>query len=180
MSLLADVPIPWQALSYLRDGNERQRSALQALQSLGVLDALRDYTPVLVGTLPIAVDVADSDLDIVCEAPDLDTFEWQVTAAFGACAGFRVKRKLVKGVESVIASFVHAGFPIELFGQPRPVTQQDAYRHMVVEARLLESGGEEAREEIRRLKSGGLKTEPAFARYFGLEGDPYEALLRLY
>jgi hypothetical protein len=164
----------------LRDGNERQRSAFQALQSLGVFSVLRDHTPVLVGTLPIAVDVADSDLDIVCEARDLDGFERQVTAAFGACEGFRIKRKLIKGVESVIASFVHAGFPIELFGQQRPVTEQDAYRHMVVEARLLESAGEAARREIRRLKRAGLKTEPAFARYFGLEGDPYEALLRLY
>jgi len=173
------VPIPWQDPAYLRDGNERQRSALQALQSLGIFSVLCDYTPVLVGTLPIAVDVEDSDLDIVCEARDLDGFERQVTAAFGACEGFHVKRKLVKGVPSVIASFVHAGFPIELFGQPRAVTDQDAYRHMVVEARLLESSGEEARQEIRRLKRAGMKTEPAFARYFGLKGDPYEALLRL-
>jgi hypothetical protein len=50
---------------------------------------------------------------------------------------------------------------------------------MVVEARLLVIGGEEARREIRRLKRCGLKTEPAFARYFQLAGDPFEVLLEL-
>jgi hypothetical protein len=38
----------------------------------------------------------------------------------------------------------------------------------------------EAHREIRRLRRAGLKAEPAFARYFGLEGDPYEALLALH
>jgi hypothetical protein len=50
---------------------------------------------------------------------------------------------------------------------------------MVVEARLLSIGGEEARREIRYLKRCGLKTEPAFARYFRLAGDPFEVLLEL-
>ncbi|MFQ5796001.1 MAG: DUF4269 domain-containing protein, partial [Candidatus Bipolaricaulia bacterium] len=56
---------------------------------------------------------------------------------------------------------------------------QNAYRHMAVEARLLAIGGEQARQEIRRLKRTGLKTEPAFACYFNLEGDPYQVLLQL-
>ena len=50
---------------------------------------------------------------------------------------------------------------------------------MVVEARLLELGGDPARQAIRRLKQSGLKTEPAFARYFQLEGDAYQVDLRL-
>jgi hypothetical protein len=70
-------------------------------------------------------------------------------------------------------------FPIQVFGQPRPVIEQNAYRHMVVEGRLLAIGGEKARQEIQRLKRNGLKTEPAFARYFNLQGDPYEVLLQL-
>lgn len=50
---------------------------------------------------------------------------------------------------------------------------------MDVEARLLAIGGEEARQEIQRLKLMGLKTEPAFARYLNLKNDPYVELLRL-
>lgn len=173
------MQIPWQDVSYLLNGNERQRRAYRALHSLGVLHTLQDYAPVLVGTIPIDVDVETSDLDIVCEAHELIVFEQRVVSAFGKRDDFRINGKLIKGVPSVVASFAHAGFPIEIFGQPRPVMEQHAYRHMVVEARLLAIGGEEARREIRRLKRAGWKTEPAFAHYFGLKGDPYEVLLQL-
>jgi Domain of unknown function (DUF4269) len=50
---------------------------------------------------------------------------------------------------------------------------------MIVEARLLEMGGQDARRAIRQMKNAGLKTEPAFACYFKIKGDPYEALLEL-
>ena len=35
------------------------------------------------------------------------------------------------------------------------------------------------RTHIRRLQEDGLKTEPAFARYFALAGEPYAAVLAL-
>ncbi|HRF37192.1 MAG TPA: DUF4269 domain-containing protein, partial [Saprospiraceae bacterium] len=56
---------------------------------------------------------------------------------------------------------------------------QNAYRHLLIEARLLEERGPEFRQQIIELKQQGVKTEPAFARLLGLEGDAYEALLRL-
>jgi hypothetical protein len=171
--------IPWQDIAYLGDGNERQRAAYGALESLGVMHILGAFSPVLVGTIPIGIDVQTSDLDIVCEAQDLVAFERRVIEAFGQGEGFRVRRKWIKGVPSVVANLRHGGFEVEIFGQPQPVAEQHAYRHMVVEARLLAIGGEEARREIRRLKASGLKTEPAFARYFGLAGDPFEVLLEL-
>ncbi|MNU07861.1 hypothetical protein D3C72_2536480 [compost metagenome] len=51
---------------------------------------------------------------------------------------------------------------------------------MIVEARLLTLLGNEGREEVRKLKLAGLKTEPAFGQVLKLAGDPYEALLALY
>ena len=169
----------WQDISYLREGNARQQAAYRALESLGIMRILRAYSPLLVGTIPIGIDVQTSDLDVVCEARDLVAFERRVSEAFGQRVGFRIRRKSIKGVPSVVANLLHRGFEVEIFGQPQPVTEQHAYRHMVVEARLLAIGGEEARREIRRLKGAGLKTEPAFARYFGLTEDPFEALLEL-
>ncbi len=50
---------------------------------------------------------------------------------------------------------------------------------MVVEDRILRLGGERTREEIVILKKSGLKTEPAFARYLGIYGNPYDELLKL-
>jgi hypothetical protein len=171
--------INFQNPAYLTRGNARQRRAYRALQSLDIFRVLRAYTPILAGTIPLEIDICGSDLDIICEVRDLDAFTRAVTDTFGARPGFCIKREIIKGVESVIANFDHAGFPIEVFGQPKLVTEQNAYRHLVVEAWLLKIGGERARHAIRKLKRAGLKTEPAFARYFNLQGDPYEEVLRL-
>lgn len=173
------MPPDWRNITYLARGNSRQRKAYAALRALGIFDLLRAYDAVLVGTVPIDLDIETSDLDIICAVYDSAAFERAVTAAFGSCERFRVERKTVEGVARVVADFFYAGFAIQMFGQPRAVEDQNGYRHMVVEARLLEIGGDTARDGIRRLKRAGLKTEPAFARYFGLEGDPYVALLEL-
>jgi len=85
----------------------------------------------------------------------------------------------------LLSTFAYAGFPIEIFGQPRPTREQHAYLHMLAEARLLETarrldhGADRARDAIRCMKQAGIKTEPAFGRYFKLPGDPYQTLLQL-
>lgn len=50
---------------------------------------------------------------------------------------------------------------------------------MIVERRLLALDEISAVESIRTLKREGLKTEPAFARFYKLSGNPYEVLYRL-
>ena len=172
--------IDFRDIAYLRDGNARQRAAYQALDELGVIERLADYGPVLAGTVPLNVDVAGSDLDILCEVHDFARFEADLAAAFGHCEGFRVTapRRRMGGV-SMTASFDHGGFTIEPFGQPLPAERQSAYRHMVIEARLLALGGAALRRRIVALKRSGVKTEPAFAQCLGLDGDPYLALLDL-
>jgi hypothetical protein len=123
--------------------------------------------------------VAGSDLDIACEVADLDAFAHRAEGVFVRLLGFCIVRTMVKEVPSLVVRFAHCGFAVELFGQPRPVEAQSAYRHLLVEARLLALDGPQARIAIRRLKQNGLKTEPAFARYFNLRGDPYEVLYHL-
>ncbi|MDQ3930916.1 MAG: DUF4269 domain-containing protein [Chloroflexota bacterium] len=169
----------WHDLTYLVLGSEVQRWAAAVLQNLGIFSTLAEYKPVLAGTIPLDIAVDSSDLDITCEVYDLEQFAELLSASYAHLSGFRIRQKGVRGVMSVVASFEFEGLPVDVFGQPQPVSEQYAYRHMDVEARLLEMGGPEAREEIRRLKREGLKTEPAFAHYFNLPGDPYEVLLSL-
>jgi len=170
----------FRGIAYLRGGNARQGAAYQTLGALRVIERLADYGPVLAGTVPLGIDVAGSDLDILCEVHDFARFEADLAAGFGHCAGFRVTapRRRFGGV-SMTASFDHGGFIIEPFGQSLPAERQSAYRHMVVEARLLALGGAAFRRRIVALKRSGVKTEPAFAQCLGLDGDAYLALLDL-
>ena len=43
----------------------------------------------------------------------------------------------MKGTESIKVNFEFEGFEFELFAQPKPVRNQNAYRHMIVEHMLL-------------------------------------------
>lgn len=170
----------WRDLSYLLEGPEAQRRAYAALDEASVIAALDGFDPVLVGTVPLGVDVAGSDLDVLCRAPDLARFAELLEDAFGAFEGYGLERKAIRGVPTVIASFRCRDVPIEIFGQATPVEAQWGYRHLLVEARLLALGGDALREEVRARKRAGAKTEPAFAAALGLpDEDPYRALYAL-
>ncbi|MGG4453827.1 DUF4269 domain-containing protein [Brevibacillus porteri] len=170
----------WHALSYLGRGTMRQKAAWEAIQQTHIMEVLSDYHPVLAGTIPLDIDVKQSDLDIICESHDLEQFEQAARTAFGCLPGFEVTHLDVKSIPTCVISFFTADFWFELFAQPVAVEKQNAYRHMDIEARLLDIGGLDAYQHIRALKQSGIKTEPAFARYFQIPGDdPYEALLQL-
>lgn len=173
-------PERWDAIDYLARGTPRQQAAYRALESAGVMRHLAPWRPVLAGTIPLGIDVEGSDLDILCDVRNFGPFRERLREAFGHLEAFSVNEKEVGGLPAMIARFQAPPFLVEVFAQPRPVLEQNGYRHMVVEARLLALAGPEAAEAIRRLKADGLKTEPAFAHYFGLTGDPYAALLALY
>jgi hypothetical protein len=142
------------------------------------MEALAPFDPRLVGTPPLGIAIPDSDLDIVCEAPDADAFARALTDAFGALPGFILHRRADLG--AVIGRFVAHGWAFEIFGQPLPIAHQHGWRHYLVERRLLALGGEPFHNAIIALRNRGLKTEPAFARLLRLaESDPYAALLDL-
>jgi len=169
----------WRDLTYLLHGTAIQQAAYQALEALRVFALLSPFDPMLAGTIPLDIDIPGSDLDIVCCAADVDAFAQHLHDTFGQCDTFGLQHTIIDGLPTVIGQFTSQGFPIEIFGQPRPVTEQNAVRHMIVEERLLRHGGAEVRRQIRHLKSQGLKTEPAFAVVFRLPGNPYQTLLQL-
>ena len=167
------------SISDLEFGTSVQRRAFAALAEAKVFDHLADFRPVLAGTIPLGVDVAGSDLDVICEASDLIHFDRVAMLAFGNRPGFVAKTKIVRGIQTRVVRFAIEGFVVELFAQVTPVEAQYAVMHLRIERRLLALGGEPARAAIQRLKCDGVKTEPAFAAYFGIEGDPYDALAAL-
>ncbi len=164
-------------ISYLQSGNEKQVKAYQVLTNHHVLEKLAAYHPILVGTFPINIDIEGSDLDIICEVPDQNEFINTLKSLFGKEKEFKISESAK--FEAIKANFIIGGFEIELFGQNMPTTQQNAYRHMLIEHKLLLERGETFRHEIIALKKQGYKTEPAFAKLLGIEGNAYEELLKL-
>src|SRR5215468_200632 len=168
----------WRDLSYLQDGTARQRAAYDCLRKLDVMAILKEFHPTLVSTVCIDIDVETSDLDVICQFDDPWTFAECLRTTYESYPHF-VLFPLNPENNSIVARFENDGFLIEVFGQPLPVQQQNAYRHLMIMARLLSFGGDNLREAVRELKRRGMKSEAAFASCLGLVGDPYTALLAL-
>ena len=168
-------------IRYLQSGTARQRAAYETLTALGILETLAAYDARLAGTIPLDVDTPDSDLDILCQVQpaEMDAFARLLRDSYGQLPGFALARKQRYGRPIVVCDFTFCEFPIQVYGSPAPVDEQRAWVHLLAEAHLLAAAGPEARKAVRALKRAGMKTEPAFARVFGLTGDAYEALYEI-
>ncbi len=157
--------------------------------------SLADYSPVLAGTIPLGIETPESDADILCEVSNHRAFQELLRTSFGAYSDFVLWNAEKQALPTTLASFSlnatqlldptrEKPLRVEIFGQNKSVEEQNGYRHLVVEARLIAFAetllGEKVKEDLRAIKLRGTKTEPAFAEYFGIEGEPYQALLDLY
>ncbi len=167
----------FNSLEILKIGNEKQKRAYKALVNLGILKDLARYVPVLCGTFPLGIDIEGSDLDIIMDVKDFNKFERKVHMLYGNLDYFKQKRLTIRDKAVSKANFLYDGFEFELFGQSQPVDRQYAYLHMVIENYILKESPQ-LREKVINLKNQGYKTEPAFCEILGLNGDPYEMLLK--
>lgn len=168
--------IDFTDISYLQNGNEKQRLVYKLLTDNKIFHILKDYSPVLTGTIPIEIDVDDSDLDIACCYKNETQFVASLIS-FINCKDFSISEISVREIDTVISRFTIDGFKIEVFGQKRKVKDQESFRHLIIEHQVLVEKGEKFREQIITLKKTGIKTEQAFCQLLGIEGDPFEALL---
>ncbi|QRA42276.1 DUF4269 domain-containing protein [Chryseobacterium cucumeris] len=166
-------------IDYLRNGNERQKKAYELLTKHRFFEKLKEYSPILAGTVPIEIDIAGSDLDIIFEVDlrfEEDFLDDLMFSRF-IPHDVDVEYPIINGEKCMTLNFVLDGFPIEIFGQNKPTIQQNAYLHMMAEYKILQEKGEEFKQKIIELKKQGIKTEPAFGLLLGLE-NPYEDLLK--
>jgi len=173
------MTINFKNIDYLKSGTARQQLAWEEITRYKVLELLKKYNPILTGTLPIGIDVPESDLDIICECKNHLEFKTYLSENFSNKKEFKVYSTKQNGIYSTIAEFKTDNFLFEIFGQNIPTEKQNAYRHMLIEKEILNERGIEFRNKIMELKHNGIKTEPAFAQLLGLTGDPYKALLKL-
>lgn len=165
-------------IEYLQHGNNRQRQVYSILTNNQILSKLKQFEPVLVGTIPINIDIENSDLDIICCFSDKQEFQKSIMDNFSNETNFTISDQQDLDTLAIVANFYLDGFEIEIFGQSIPTKQQFAYRHLIIEHNLLNKRGEKFRQQIIKLKRQGQKTEPAFALALGLTGDPYNELLK--
>lgn len=149
-----------------------------ALGGSGLLDELRQFDPRVVGTLPLGLSAPASDIDIVCHVPDAIAFAEVVWRRYRSCDGFTLYQ-WCSSRRPVVARFEWAGWPFELFGDPRPVDQQEGWLHFEIERRLLALDDGRLRKVVAAHRERGMKTEPAFAAVLGIAGDPYAGMLAL-
>ncbi|SDI87890.1 protein of unknown function [Chryseobacterium taeanense] len=168
--------IDFTKIDYLKSGNEKQKKAYEVLTKYQVFDRLKSYSPILAGTIPIEIDIEESDLDIICEVKDEDEFE-KLLSNFFPETEIKTERISIKGEDSIVFNFKLDEFPIEIFGQNIPTIEQNAYRHMMAEYKILQEKEEDFKQKIIELKKKGIKTEPAFGMLLKLE-NPYEDLLK--
>ncbi|MCF2219946.1 DUF4269 domain-containing protein [Chryseobacterium sp. PS-8] len=174
--------IDFTKINYLKNGNERQKRAYEVLTRYQIFEKLKNYSPILAGTIPIEIDIEESDLDIICEV-DLnfeENFleELSFKKIIPVETEVTVENIMIENEKAIVMNFRLEEFSIEIFGQNRPVTKQNAYLHMIAEYKILQEKGENFKQKIIKLKKQGIKTEPAFGILLNLE-NPYEDLLKM-
>lgn len=173
--------IDFTKLDYLKSGNEKQKRAYELLTKHKLFEKLEFYSPILAGTIPIEIDIEESDLDIICEVDlkfEEDFLDDLMFSRFiPGDIEVKVDYPIINGEKSITINFMLEEFPIEIFAQNKPTTQQNAYLHMIAEHKILQEKGEEFKQKIIDLKKKGIKTEPAFGMLLNLE-NPYEDLLK--
>ncbi len=171
--------INFKNINYLKSGTKRQQLAYKEIKKYKFFEILCNYNPILTGTIPLGIDLPESDLDIICECKNHTEFTKYLIQNFSDFEGFKIYTEVQHQTKSVIAEFNTDTFKIEIFGQDMPTVKQHAYRHMLIENDILNEQGAEFRQKIIELKSNGIKTEPAFTHLLGLAGNPYLELLKL-
>ena len=169
----------WQDIEYLKTGTVTQQKVYEVIKASNVMNVLTGFNRMLAGTYPLGINIPGSDLDIICSYREGIKFMKIIRDEFHDHEDFSIVKKEIRGQESVIARFIYRKYKFEIFGQAIPVKTQYAYRHMIIEDKLLRERDNAFREKILDLKIKGLSTEEAFAILLGIKGDPYEGLLKL-
>lgn len=165
-------------IAYLKNGSPVQRHVYSLVHRYQLLEQLAEYSPILVGSIPIDIQVEHSDIDIICSFPTPELFSSTLTTLFEKFPGFRLNEYPVRGVVSVVCNFNIEDYKIEIFGQSIPSTKQMGYLHLLVEANILAERDAGFKRGIISLKQQGISTEAAFCKLLDIEGDPYLELLK--
>ncbi len=104
-------------IEYLKDGNNRQKLAYLEIIKLKIFEKLEKYNPILTGTIPIEIDLPESDLDIICECKNHTKFSEFLVNQFGDKTSFKIYTTKLSGIKSTIAEFKTMNFTFDFLGK---------------------------------------------------------------
>ncbi|MCL6217606.1 DUF4269 domain-containing protein [Zunongwangia sp. M21534] len=151
-------------LDYLKHGSTIQQLAYHELSVLKIMWVLDEFHPVLTGTIPLDIAISSSDLDISCTVKNHDEFKQKLFKNYAEQSDFSFKTTSRFGETASICCFEGEHFKIEIFGQHLEVTQQNAYRHMIIDHKILKENDNNFSREIIKLKREGLKNRACFRK----------------
>lgn len=158
---------------------ERNTKVWKAVRESKVLDLLKIFQPLIAGSFPLGLEVKDSDIDVLVEYKDRKEFIEACEKNFSHLPGFEIREIEKQKIPAIVSRFNFEDFNFEIFAQNIPAVSQIAYRHFLVEERILKHGGATLVQKIQDLRRQGFKTEPAFGAALSLSEDCYDELLRL-
>lgn len=163
-------------ISYLKSGNPKQRKVHQLLVYFNIIESLKIYNPLVVGTIPIEIDLEESDVDIILETNNFEELYHKLNEHYKDFDEFSIEIKSQENI--LICNFYIEKIPFEIYAENKPTHLQNGYLHMIKEYEILNQKDIHFKNQIIQLKKQGTKTEPAFAQLLNLKGNPYEELLR--
>ena len=104
--------IDFGTIEYLKNGNQKQLQAFEILTRNKILINLAEFDAILVGTIPIDIDIENSDLDIICYWKNKTDFIEKLNSVFGKENDFSIREAIIDNKESIIANFKIDNFEI--------------------------------------------------------------------
>lgn len=86
-----------------------------------ICSQLASFDAVQVGSFPITVNVAGSDVDIICTYSNQALLVKQLEKLYAGLNRFCLNRKVIREEYSIACRFILEGIPVEVFGQLTPV-----------------------------------------------------------
>ncbi len=168
------MKIDFKHINYLKEGNEKQQRLYNVLNSSKILIIVQNYQPIVVGTIPIEIDIETSDVDIILKSDDFSETYKVLTESFSNYKNFKID---ISTNNVILCNFELDNFLFEIYVSTIETTKQNAYLHMIKEYEILQIENNSFKNRIIQLKKEGIKTEPAFCKLLNIEGNPYIELL---
>lgn len=168
------MKIDFRNIDYLKLGNTKQRKIHKIITEYHLFEILNEYKPILVGTIPINIDLDESDADIILQTINLKNLYQLLLESFSKYGQFQLR---ISDSKVLTSSFIIDETQIEIYATDIDTEKQNGYLHMIKEYEILQNRDESFKMEIIKLKKQGIKTEPAFCKLLNIGGNPYVELL---